>query len=125
MVGLFKQSQIELDYSYKDFDTIRDLIKEFLLDYPRNKISVSYFKSMLTFSDIAGICCTSSNPQDAALLDDLHGYIDIPAGMEGLVCDIIRKSPSMVYLMIYNPKNINPQSVKSLRFTSDGLGKIF
>ena len=112
-------------YHYSQFDNVRDLVKEFLFDYPKNKIRCSYFKSLVEDSDIAGICCVAYSENDATLLDDLLGFIDIPASMSGLVCDVIRKSSNLVYLMIYNQNNINPQSVKSLRFISNGLGKVF
>ena len=112
-------------YHYSQFDTVRDLVKEFLFDYPQNKVRCSYFKSLVEDSDIAGICCAAYSENDVLLLDDLLGYIDIPASMSGLVCDIVRKSSKMAYLMIYNQNNINPESVKALRIISNGLGKIF
>ena len=119
-MALFEDEPHKSFYSFSRFDSVKDLVKNFLMEYPRNKISCKYFRPLSHESDVAGICCSSDNSDDASLLDDLFGYIDIPASMSGFVCDIVRKNPSVSYLMVYDQNSMHEENIRSLNFVSCG-----
>ena len=104
-------------YNFSRFDSIRNLIREFLLDYPNTKIATRYFKPLSQGSDVAGIFCQADSSEDTEILDGLFGFIDIPAGMDGLSCDIVKRG-SATYFFVYDSNLIHPKNIKTVNVYS-------
>lgn len=119
---LFEDDPAPVQYGFLPFSNAASLAKDFLLDYPRNKISMRWFKSMQESADIAGFCCTATTPEDLSILDSLLGYLDIPASMDGLKLDLVQTSKTKAYLVVYLSERIHQSTLRSLRIQI--LGKV-
>ena len=111
----------EMNGDFAKYSNAKNLIVDYLCDYPRNKITRSFFKSMVSNATVAGICCSASNDQDTEILDGLFGYIDIPAGMDGLVCDLVRISKTSTYFFVYDNSRVGQYSVRHVNISRFGF----
>lgn len=116
---LFEDESSNMRYSFSKYDNVKELIRNYLFDFPRNKISSKFFKSIVDGSDIAGIFCKAQTDDDVEILDGLFGYIDIPAGTDGLICDLAKVGNS-TYFFVYDNSQINQCNVRSLNFKPCG-----
>ena len=102
------------------FEGIKNLMTEFCMD-SKAEIKIRYFQRTSAFLSgnplVVGIYCVVSDPKESGLMDDLNGFLDIPASMQGFTCEVVSKGRS-TYAVVYDPNLIHRDCIRKAEFCS-------
>lgn len=99
----------------KKLSEIEEILKSFMgTDKRYDGLSACYFTPHCFSSDNQGIHCTYSG-KDESVVEDLLGYLDIPAMMNGLMVESVRSSSNgYLHVFVYDDDRFHADNLRKL-----------
>lgn len=98
----------------KKLSEIEDILKSFLSDKKYEGLSASYFAPHCFARDNQGIHCSYTG-QDESVIEDLLGYLDIPAMMNGFLVESVRSaSNGTLHVFVYDEDRFHIDNLRKL-----------
>jgi len=109
---------MEIEERNRKLHEIEDLLKSFLSDKRYEGLSASYFTPHCFARDNQGIHCAYSG-NDETVVEDLLGYLDIPAMLNGLSIETVRSSSgSCLHVFVYDEDRFSVDNLRKLNIMS-------
>ena len=119
-MALFEDNKTTRIKGMSRFEGIKGLMTEFCMD-SKADVKIRYFQRISAYLSgnplVVGIYCMVSNPKESGLMDDLNGFLDIPASMQGFACEVVSKGRS-TYAVVYDPNLIHRDCIRKTEFYS-------
>lgn len=107
----------------KKLSEIEDILKSFLSDKKYEGLSAFYFMPHCFAHENQGIHCIYSG-SDETVIEDLLGYVDIPAMMNGFTVESVKSaSYNMSHVFIYDEDRFHVDNLRKLNIMN--TDKIF
>lgn len=98
----------------KRLSEIEVILKSFLKnDEKCTDLSVSYFMPHCFADNNQGIHC-SYNGTNENIIEDLLGFVDIPAMMNGFLVETVKSSNGTFHVFIYDEDKFHPDNLRKL-----------
>ena len=98
----------------KKLAEIEDILKSFLTDKKYEWLSASYFAPHCFAHDNQGIHCAYAG-NDESVIEDLLGFLDIPAMMNGFLVESVRSSSNgQLHVFVYDEDKFHPDNLRKL-----------
>lgn len=105
---------MEAQERLKKLSEIEDILKSFMADKKYEGLSASYFAPHCFAHDNQGIHCSYSG-SDETVVEDLLGYLDIPAMMNGFLVESVRSvANGMLHVFIYDEDRFHIDNLRKL-----------
>ena len=104
----------------KKLAEIEDILKSFLADKKYEGLSASYFAPHCFAHDNQGIHCAYAG-NDESVVEDLLGFLDIPAMMNGFMVESVRSAANgNLHVFIYDEDRFHIDNLRKLNIMNTG-----
>ena len=105
---------MEVSERTKKLAEIEDILKSFLLDKKYEGLSACYFTPHCFARDNQGIHCSYVG-NDETVIEDLLGYLDIPAMMNGFLVESVRSAANgALHVFVYDDDKFHVDNLRKL-----------